>query len=154
MSAIAAKILGRDHDHVYHEVHQRHRLSYADLDALLDREERDLHAERERQRQLGHHEKKLVDPTTSTTLETKVFIDHHHAHTSAHPKGTTSTSSSSSSSSSSDDEADWHAGGEHEDDLLLELEETTQESIHTVAGAEDHLVKDIDTIVYVVCCRR
>lgn len=148
MSAIAAKILGKHHAHVYQEVGQRQRLSYADLDALLDREEKQLAAEHKRQRaQL------TTDTNTTTTaaaVDTNTTLAGDHGHD--HPDKRSSSSSIESSSSGSEDEADWHAGGEHEEDLLLELEETTHESIHTVTGAEDHLVHDIDHIVY-VCVR-
>lgn len=141
MSAIAAKILGKHHEHVYREVGHRHRLSYADLDALLDREEKQLAADHQRQRAL------LTATTTTAAVDTNnPFVGHHHHD---HPKRSSSSSVESSSSSGSEDEDDWHAGGEHEEDLLLELEETTQESIHTVTGAEDHLVHDIDNIVHV-----
>ncbi|ELR21386.1 uncharacterized protein ACA1_183200 [Acanthamoeba castellanii str. Neff] len=140
MSAIAAKILGKHHEHVYREVGHRHRLSYADLDALLDREEKQLAADHQRQRaQLT-----TAAATTTAAVDTNDSLVGDHDH----PKRS-SSSSIESSSSGSEDEADWHAGGEHEEDLLLELEETTQESILTVTGAEDHLVHDIDHIVHV-----
>jgi nucleotide-binding universal stress UspA family protein len=146
MSAIAAKILGKHHAHVYQEVGHRHRLSYADLDALLDREEKQLAAEHKRQRA------QLTDTNTTTTaaaVDTNTTLAGGHDHGHGHPGTRSSSSSIESSSSGSEDEADWHAGGEHEEDLLLELEETTHESIHTVTGAEDHLVQDIDHIVHV-----
>jgi hypothetical protein len=149
MSAIAAKILGKHHAHVYQEVGHRHRLSYADLDALLDREEKQLAAEHKRQRA------QLTDTNTTTTaaaVDTNTTLAGGHDHGHGHPGTRSSSSSIESSSSGSEDEADWHAGGEHEEDLLLELEETTHESIHTVTGAEDHLVQDIDHIVYVRSC--
>lgn len=139
MSAIAAKILGKDHHHIYREVEERHRLSYADLDKLLDREEHELLAAQERERQLKAG---IATPTTTTTTtamagETAVAVE-----------GSMGSRSSSSSSSGSEDEADWHFNGEHEEDLLLELEESSTDSILTVSGAEDHLVKEIDHIVH------
>lgn len=143
MSAIAAKILGKDHHHVYREVEERHRLSYADLDKLLDREEHELLAAQERERQLKAAAAAAPGGSTTTTLattgETAVAVD----------GSMGSRSSASGSSSGSEDEADWHHfDGEHEEDLLLELEESSADSILTVSGAEDHLVKDIDHIVH------
>jgi hypothetical protein len=152
MSAIAAKILGKHHEHVYREVGHRHRLSYADLDALLDREEKQLAADHQRQRA-----QRTTAATTTAAVDTNNPLVGDHDRDHDHPKRRSSSSiesSASSSSSGSEDEADWHAGGEHEEDLLLELEETTQESILTVTGAEDHLVHDIDHIVYVRACGR
>ncbi len=148
MSAIAAKILGKHHAHVYQEVGQRQRLSYADLDALLDREEKQLAAEHKRQRAQLTTDTNTTTTAAAVDTNTTLAGDHDHYH----PGKRSSSSSIESSSSGSEDEADWHAGGEHEEDLLLELEETTNESIHTVTGAEDHLVQDIDHIVY-VCVR-
>jgi nucleotide-binding universal stress UspA family protein len=136
MSTIAARILNKYHDHeamLYREVGHKHRLSYADLDALLDREEKALATEKERQRRL-----QAQDP--------KADLEEGDSEPEPNPLYT----ESNKSSSGSDDEADWahHSGGEHEEDLLLELEDSELESVHTVSGAEDHLVNDIDEIVH------
>lgn len=124
MSSIAAKILGKYHEHhagaVYNEVGHRHRLSYADLDALLDREEKQLALEKKEGRE---------DPSN----------------TPQNPLYQPGQRESASSSSESEDESDWP----HEEEDLLELDDTYYyDHIQTVSNAEDHLIKDIDYIVH------